>query len=93
MAVNDDRLSHFLKLLDGLLQFRPSDRLTLHTVPAELRPMLSRWLFDFPLVLDAAESEQELDEQTHRAIHEIQEVPEQPQHKAPEGVLELPENN
>lgn len=90
MAANDDRLSHFLKLLNGLLRFRPSDRLTLHAVPAELRPMLSGWLFDFPLVLDAAESEQEIDEQTRDAI---QEVPEQPQPGAPEGVLDLPENH
>lgn len=90
MAANDDRLSHFLKLLNGLLRFRPSDRLTLHAVPAELRPMLSGWLFDFPLVRNAAESEQEIDEQTR---DEIQEVPQQPQPEAPEGALDLPENH
>lgn len=93
MAANDDRRSHFLKLLQGLLLFRPSDRLALHAVPAELRPMLSGWLFDFPLLLDAAESEQELDEQTRPAIYKILEVPEQPQPEDPEGALDLPGNH
>lgn len=62
-------------------------------MPAELRPILSGWLFDFPLLLDAAESEQELDEQTRRAICGIQEVPEQPQPETLDGAFYLPGNH
>ncbi|OQD71650.1 hypothetical protein PENPOL_c001G02047 [Penicillium polonicum] len=91
MAANDNKLSSFLGLLDGLLRFRPSDRLTLHTGPKESRSVLSRWLLTFPLVPYTAKGEQELDEKIRRAINEIQGIPEQPQPGAPEGALDLPE--
>ncbi|KAJ5978391.1 hypothetical protein N7501_001733 [Penicillium viridicatum] len=89
MAANDKRLSSFLGLLGGLLRFRPSDRLTLHTGPKD--SVVSKWLLSFPLVPYTAEGEQELDEKIRRAINEIQGIPEQPQPGAPEGALALPE--
>ncbi|KAJ5499358.1 hypothetical protein N7453_008409 [Penicillium expansum] len=96
IAANNERLAQFLPIIDGLLRFRPSDRLTLHEGPMHTSSVVLEWVIDFPLAHHAPDSEQELpisDEQPRLGITGIQEVPEQPQPEVPEGALDLSENH
>ncbi|KAK4870999.1 hypothetical protein LT330_000236 [Penicillium expansum] len=96
IAANNKRLPQFLRIIDGLLRFRPSDRLTLHEGPMHTSSVVLEWVIDFPLAHHAPDSEQELPishEQPRLGITGIQEVPEQPQPEVQEGALDLSENH